>query len=75
MDQKPRPKKYSFLLLPFAFLLLTYLSCEKSKTPTNMIVNKPEIYLSLAEEPRLREIRLKLKLSNIKLPQNFQLSR
>jgi hypothetical protein len=57
------------------YLLAFYFSCEKNKTPTGIILPKPEIKLSLAQEPRLSEIYLKLELSNIKLPQNFQLSR
>jgi hypothetical protein len=67
------------ILLPFYFLIFTFafrfLSCDKIKTPTEVTLPKPQIKLSLAEAPRLREIRLKVELSNVKLPRDFQLNR
>jgi len=62
---------FHFLLLPFYFLLL--ISCEKSTTAPPP--PGPEIVLSLAEEPYLTEISLKLELRNLPLPQHILITR
>ena len=65
-------KYLNFSFLIFVLILST---CQENKTPTEITLNRSEITLSLAEAPRLREIRLKVDLSNVELPQNIQLSR
>ena len=70
---KCRHSKY--LILSSLIFLVILSTCEKNNTPTEITPGDPEITLSLAEAPRLREIRLKAELSNVELPRNFQLSR
>jgi len=75
-----KAKKHHFLLFTFAFCLLTsYLACEKDYSAITVkrppLPPKPEIALSLAGEPYLTEIYLKLEINNVEFPQAFTLTR